>query len=224
MTNPAALIAGVGPGLGAALGRRFAEAGMAVALAARSADKVESIAAGIDGATAHACDVTDEAAVADLIASVEAELGEIEVAVHNARAAPARGSVLEMETGDLKGHWEISALGGFILGREAARVMAPRGRGSILFTGATASLRGGDGFLAFAQGKFALRAIAQSMARELGPKGIHVAHFVIDGRIGDGDSSKMAPDAIAEVYYRTHAQDRSSWALEVDLRPFSERF
>jgi NAD(P)-dependent dehydrogenase (short-subunit alcohol dehydrogenase family) len=225
MADHVALITGVGPSLGAALGRRFAAAGMRVAVAARGLERLEAIATDIDGATAFACDVTDEAAVAGLVSAVESRLGPIEVAIHNARAAPAKASILDMEADALRHHFEISALGGFLVGREAARVMVPRGRGAVLFTGATASLRGGSGFAAFAQGKFALRAIAQSMARELGPKGIHVAHFIIDGGIGDADDdSRMKPDAIAETYFRTYAQDRSSWAFEVDLRPWTENF
>ena len=140
-----------------------------------------------------------------------------------------------MESAEFEGAWRGSCLGGMLVGREAARRMVPRGHGSILFTGATASLRGSARFAAFAAGKFGLRALAQSMARELGPLGVHVAHFVIDGGIDNERTRKMAaervdddgllsPDAIAAVYYQTHVQHRSAWAHEVDLRPWREKF
>ncbi len=225
MTNGVAVIVGAGPGLGAALARRFAAGGLQVAMAARSLEKVEEIAAGIDGAQAFACDVSDEQQVETLFAAVEAEIGPVEVAIHNASAGHGKVSVLEVDAARFRTAWEVSAFGGFLVGRAAARRMAERGHGSILFTGATASLRGSSGFGAFAHGKFALRAIAQSMARELGPMGIHVGHVVVDGHIGDkDDESYLSPDAIAETYWTLHAQARSAWSFEIDLRPWLETF
>ena len=232
------LVVGVGSGLGASLCRRFAKAGHNVAMAARDAGKLAPIAEGIAAAggiaRAYAVDGTDAPAVVQLMGEVETELGPIGVAIYNASQRVVK-SILDMESAEFEGAWRVSCLGAMIVGREAARRMVPRGQGSILFTGATASLRGGDGFAAFAAGKFGLRALAQSMARELGPLGIHVAHFVIDGGIDNertrqrapervADDGLLSPDAIAEAYYRTHAQQRSAWSHEVDLRPWREKF
>ncbi|HJO73569.1 MAG TPA: SDR family NAD(P)-dependent oxidoreductase [Rhodospirillales bacterium] len=232
------LVMGVGSGLGASLCRRFAEAGHKVAMAARDAGKLAPIAEGIEasGGTArvYVVDGTDESAVVQLMEQVEADLGPLEVAIYNASQRVVK-SILNMESAEFEGAWRVSCLGAMIVGREAARCMVARGRGSILFTGATASLRGGNGFAAFAASKFGLRALAQSMARELGPLGIHVAHFVIDGGIDNERTRQRAPeraaadgllspDAIAEAYYRTHAQHRSAWSHEVDLRPWREKF
>ncbi len=222
------LIVGVGPGLGAALGRRFGRAGHTVALAARNRDKLDAIAGEVAalGRPAHGygVDATDEDGVIALFDRVEQELGPIEVAIYNA-SARVRASILDLTAEDVLRSWRVSCLGGFLVGREAAKRMMPRGRGSVLFTGASASVKGYANSAAFGIGKFGLRALAQSMARELGPKGIHVAHFVIDGAIGEsaGDE-RLRPDAIAEAYYQTHAQQRSAWAHEVDLRPWVEKF
>jgi NAD(P)-dependent dehydrogenase (short-subunit alcohol dehydrogenase family) len=132
---------------------------------------------------------------------------------------------LELEPSDMETMWRVGALGGFLLAREAARHMLPRGRGTVIFTGATASLRGGAGFAAFAGGKFALRALAQSLARELGPSGIHVAHVVLDGQVGrDPAGAKIDPDAVAETYLALHLQPKSAWTHELDLRPSVEKF
>ena len=233
-----ALIVGVGSGLGASLCRRFAKAGHKVAMAARDAGKLVPIAHDIEvagGTTrAYAVDGTDEPAVVNLMNEVEDELGPIGVAINNASQRVVK-SILEMESAEFEDAWRVSCLGAMIVGREAARRMVPRGHGSILFTGATASLRGGNGFAAFAAGKFGLRALAQSMAREFGPQGIHVAHFVIDGGIDNertrerapervDDDGLLSPGAIAEAYYQTHAQHRSAWSQEVDLRPWREKF
>ncbi len=232
------LVVGVGSGLGASLCRRFAGAGHVVAMAARDAGKLATIARGITAAggtaRAYAVDGTDAPAVVQLMDEVEDELGPIGVAIYNASPRVVK-SILDMESAEFEGAWRVSCLGAMIVGREAARRMVPRGQGSILFTGATASLRGGNGFAAFAAGKFGLRALAQSMARELGPLGIHVAHFVIDGGIDNertrqrapervADDGLLSPDAIAEAYYRTNAQQRSAWSHEVDLRPWREKF
>ncbi len=219
-----ALIVGVGPGLGASLARRFAAAGYATALAARTEAKVANIAAGIDGAAPYAADGTDEDAVTDLVARVEAEQGPLGVAIYNA-SGRVRKSIQDIGAAELEEAWRRSCLGAVILGREAARRMVPRGSGSILLTGATAGVKGFPGSAGFAAGKFGLRGVAQSMARELHPQGVHVAHFVIDGPIGESDdASKLHPDAIAETYFHIHSQHRSAWSHEVELRPWTEKF
>jgi NAD(P)-dependent dehydrogenase (short-subunit alcohol dehydrogenase family) len=220
----AAIIVGVGPGLGASLGRRFAAAGFTVALASRTKDKVEHIAAGIDGAQGYAVDAVDEGAVGGLFDTVEAELGPVEVCVFNA-SGRVRASFLDINTEEFVAAWKSSCLGGFVVGREAARRMLPRGHGTILLTGATASIKGFALSAGFATGKFGLRGMAQSMARELHPQGIHVAHVVVDGGIGrDDGGARLDPDAIAETYYQLHRQPRSIWAQEIELRPWVEKF
>lgn len=238
---PVAVIAGVGEGLGYALGRRFAQAGFKVALAARSAERLARLAAEIQKgggqAVAVPTDVREEQAVIALFEALESGHGPVEVAVFNAGAnfrAPIQDTPAEM----FEKTWRLGCYAGFLFGREAARRMAPRGRGSILFTGATASIRGGANFSAFAAAKNGLRAVAQSMARELGPKGIHVGHVVIDGmidtaavrsrfpeRVKDlGADAMLGTEAIAELYYQMHAQPRSAWTFEADLRPWAEKF
>jgi NAD(P)-dependent dehydrogenase (short-subunit alcohol dehydrogenase family) len=173
---------------------------------------------------AYGCDVTDAASVGDLFADAIAAHGTPDLVISNA-SGYARGSILELTAGQLEAAWRIGCLGGFHVGQAAAKVMVPTGRGTILFTGATASLRGSANFAPFAIAKFGLRALAQSMARELGPKGVHVAHVVIDGQIGvaDGDS-KLRPADIAEAYWSLHRQPRSAWTLEADLRTWVEKF
>ena len=220
----AAIIVGVGPGLGASLGRRFAAVGFKVALASRTKDKVERIAAEIDGARGYAVDAIDEGAVGGLFDTVEANLGPVEVCVFNA-SGRIRASFLDIDTDEFVAAWKSSCLGGFVVGREAARRMLPRGHGTILLTGATASVKGFALSAGFATGKFGLRGMAQSMARELHPKGIHVAHVVVDGGIGrDDGGARLDPDAIAEAYYQLHRQPRSIWAQEIELRPWVEKF
>jgi NAD(P)-dependent dehydrogenase (short-subunit alcohol dehydrogenase family) len=223
-----AIVLGVGPGLGAALGRRFAKAGYAVALAARNLERVKTLAAAIaaqgGAARAYATDATDAGAVQALVAHAEAELGPLEVAIYNA-SGRVRKSILDLEADEFEAAWRRACLGGFLLGREAARRMVPRGRGTILFTGATASVKAIAGSAGFAVGKFGLRALAQSMARELAPKGVHVGHAVIDGGIGvDAGQARLDPDAIAEAYYQLHAQPKSAWTWEIELRPWVETF
>lgn len=235
-----AVIVGVGPGLGCALAQRFGKAEMHVAMASRHPARLDALAAecsGIGhGARAYECDATVETSVTALFRQVRTELGEPDVVVYNAGAFAQR-SILESSAEEFERGWKVGCLGGFLVGREAARGMVARAGGpggTILFTGATASLRGGAGFQNFAVGKFGLRALAQSMARELQPKGIHVAHVVIDGRIrptesveqgvtpDDGDM--LHPAAIAEAYYQLHLQPKSAWTMEMDLRPWVERF
>ena len=222
------IVVGVGPGLGASIGRRFAKAGYGVALAARNAERLQPFVEEIEGAggvaRAYACDGIEEGQVAALFERAESELGPASVAVYNA-SGRVRKPIAAIGAEEFVEAWKRACFGGFLLGREAAKRMVPRGQGSILLTGATASVKGYPLSAGFAVGKFGLRALAESMARELHPKNIHVAHFVIDGGIGrdDGDA-RLDPDAIAETYYQTHAQHRSTWSLNVELRPWVETF
>jgi len=223
-----AVIVGVGPKLGAAVGRRFAEAGLKVALAARNTEKlaalVDEIAVAGGNARAYPVDAANEADMVELFASVERDLGPLEVAVYNA-GSRVKGSILELEADQVERAWRVGCLGGLVTGREAARRMVPRGSGTILFTGATASVKGFARSAGFAINKFGLRALAQCMARELAPQGVHVAHVVIDGGIGEDDGAeRLAPAAIAETYYQLHTQPKSIWAWEIELRPWVESF
>jgi NAD(P)-dependent dehydrogenase (short-subunit alcohol dehydrogenase family) len=185
-----------------------------------------------DRLVAIPCDVTDPAQVSAAFEETEQRLGPLVCVVFNA-GAYRPGSILDIAPDDFEHCWRVGAFAGFLIGQAAARRMVVRGSGTILFTGATASLRGGANFANLASPKFALRALAQSMARELGPRGIHVAHVIIDGQIGetptDDDNSRLqdsrlSPDAIAEVYLDLHRQHRSAWTQEIDLRPWVERF
>jgi len=238
---PVAVVAGVGEGLGFAVARRFAQAGFNVALAARSAERLARLAGEIQKAGGKAfaapTDVREEQEVMALFDALESEHGPVQVAVFNA-GANFRGSILDTPADMFEKIWRLGCHAGFLFGREAARRMTPRGAGTILFTGATASIRGSSHFAAFAAAKSGLRAVAQSMARELGPKGIHVAHVVIDGmidtaavrarfpdRVKDlGADAMLEPAAIAELYYQIHVQPRSAWTFEADLRPWGENF
>jgi predicted outer membrane repeat protein len=239
--NRVAIVFGVGDGLGGAVARRFARAGLAVALVARDAKRLGRIAAEIGAAGGRAialpADARDEAAVEAAFDRVEREAGPVEVAVYNP-GAMFRGSLLETDAEMFKKVWRLTCFGGFLVGRAAARRMAPRGRGTVLFSGATASLRGGALYAAFASAKSGLRMLAQSMAREFGPRGIHVAHVVIDGVIDTvavrqrlpgriealPPDGAMKPEDIAEAYWQLHAQPRSAWTHELDLRPWCEKF
>ena len=237
-----AIVVGVGPGLGAALAMRFAKAGMNVALAARNLERIEGIAVdccSIDHrGRAYAVDATDEAAVELLFDQVVADMGAPHVVVYNAGAFVKR-SVLDTTVAEFEHCWRVGCLGGFLVGRAAARRIVARidgggAGGTILFTGDTSSLRSSAQFHNLAVGKFGLRALAQSMARELQPKGIHVAHVVLDGQTGAdragyrdserGADAALEPAAIAETYYQLHRQPRSAWTLEADLRPWTEKF
>jgi NAD(P)-dependent dehydrogenase (short-subunit alcohol dehydrogenase family) len=224
MSQPVAVIVGAGPGLGAALARRFATAGMAVAVARRDAGTLGKLATEIGG-KAYACDATDAAAVENLFAAVTRDLGTPVLVVFNA-GAYRPGGILDIDPRDFEDCWRIGCLGGLHVGQAALRRMAPLGAGTILYTGATASLRGSAGFANLAVPKFGLRALAQSMAREFGPKGIHVAHVLIDGQIGrdGGGDSKLGPSAIAEAYLHLYEQHPSAWTHEMDLRPSVEKF
>jgi len=221
--KPLAVIVGVGPGLGAALARRFAAGGMAVALAARRKERLEALAKEVGG-SAHACDATRESDVEALFEEAVRKAGQPRLVVFNAGGYVAK-PIAELTAAEVETCWRSSCLGGFLVGRAAAKAMQTAGEGTILFTGATASIRGSARFAAFAIGKFGLRALAQSMARELGPKGIHVAHAIIDGGIGETvDDGKLRPAAIAEAYWHLHGQAKSAWTQELDLRPWMEKF
>ena len=225
-----ALIVGAGRGLSASLARLFAAEGMAVALAARNAAKLEALAAET-GATVHACDAGDRADVAGLFETLDAAMGTPDVVVYNP-SARVRGSITEIDAEAVERALRITCYGGFLVGQAAARRMLERGTGSILFTGASASVKGYANSASFAMGKFGLRGLVQAMARELAPRGIHVAHFVIDGGIlagearagARGEDAMLDPDAIAANYLHIHRQHRSAWTWEVELRPWVETF
>jgi len=229
-TYETALIVGAGRGLSASLARLLAGKGLRVALAARDAEKLAPLCAET-GAKSFACDAVDPDQVARLFTAVEAATGTPEIVVYNA-SARARGPVAELVPAEVERAIMVSAFGGFLVAREAARRMVPKAHGAILFTGASASVKGYPLSAPFAMGKFALRGLAQSMARELAPQGIHVAHFVIDGSIRnpgrveppDRPDSMLDPDAIAASYVDVLYQPRSAWAWEVELRPWVERF
>jgi len=225
-----ALIVGAGSGLSAALARRFARSGMRVALAARNPGKLAALCSEING-SAYGCDVTQQAQVARLFEDVRSGPGEPDVVVYNA-SGRVRGPFIELEPAAVADTIAVSAFGGFLVAQEAARRMLVSGHGAILFTGASASVKGYAGSAPFAMGKFALRGLAQSLARELSPKGIHVAHFVIDGAIrsdayrepADRPDSLLDPNAIADAYFHILHQPRSAWTWEIELRPWVERF
>jgi NAD(P)-dependent dehydrogenase (short-subunit alcohol dehydrogenase family) len=227
-----ALIVGVGPGLSASMARRCASEGMQVAVAARSVEKLAGLAEET-GARVYACDVSDPGSVESLFSSLDADLGTPDLVMFNP-SMRVPGPVAELDPDSVRQALLISCYGGFLVGRAAAERMVPRGSGTILLTGATASVKGYPTSAAFAMGKFGLRGLAQSMARELAPKGIHVAHFVVDGIIarkdGSGgrgqreDESLLDPDAIADTYWHVHKQHRSSWTWEVEVRPWTEKF
>lgn len=241
--SPTCLIMGAGIGLGSGLARAFAAEGLTVCLARRERNlaEVEALAQEIrsTGGMAHAfgVDARDEAQVAALVDSIEADIGPLELVIFNI-GANVRFSIRDTTARVFRKVWEMAAFAGFLTGREAARVMVPRGRGTIIFTGATASVRGAAGFAAFASAKHALRALAQSMARELGPEGVHVAHIIIDGLVDGkfarenfedveqraGDGRILRPDDIAQTYVNLWRQPRSAWTHELDLRPWTETF
>lgn len=225
-----ALIIGAGAGISASLARLLADSGIKVALAARNAGKLEALA-NETGAKAFSCDASDPASVAQLFDQVDNTIGEPEIVMYNA-SARAHGPIAEIDPEVFRQALSITAFGGFLAAQQAARRMTPKGAGAILFTGASASVKGFPLSSAFAAGKFGLRGIAQSAARELGPKGIHVAHFVIDGGVtsekrqvpAGAEDSLLSPDAIAQTYVDVLSQDRSAWSLEVELRPWTEKF
>jgi NAD(P)-dependent dehydrogenase (short-subunit alcohol dehydrogenase family) len=230
MDMKTALIVGVGPGLSASLARLFAKNGLQVAMAARNPDKLQKLAEETAGVT-FACEATEPEEVAALFEVVIATVGVPDIVVYNA-SARARGPVTDLVPEEVARAIAVSAYGGFLVPQQAARHMVARGSGVILLTGASASVKGYPNSSAFAMGKFALRGLASSMARELSPKGVHVAHFVIDGGIrsaarpdpNDSSDSMLDPDAIAETYWQVANQKRSAWTWEVELRPWVEKF
>ncbi len=225
-----ALIVGVGAGLSASVARLFSKAGMTIALAARRAGELSALAAEVHG-KAFACDATEPAQVAKLFADVESAFGAPDVVVYNA-SYRTRGPLVELDPPEVAKSIAVSAYGGFLVAQQAVKRMVPHGHGAILFTGASASVKGYAQSAPFAMGKFALRGLAQSMARELSPQGIHVAHVVIDGGIRsarrveppDRPDSTLDPDAIAQSYLDLLRQHRSAWAWEIELRPWLEKF
>ena len=226
-----ALIVGTGPKLSASLARLFAGEGMSVAVAARNLGKLDGLVAET-GARAYACDATQRDQVAALFAGVASDLGTPDVVVYNP-SGRVRGPVVELDPEAVEQAIAVTCFGGFLVGQAAARQMIAAGRGSILFTGASASVKGYANSSSFAMGKFGLRGLAQSMARELAPQNVHVAHFVIDGGIGDANDDRAAgrgpdgllhPDEIARTYLHAHRQQRSAWTWEFELRPWVENF
>ena len=234
-----AVVVGAGPGLGTALARRFARAGMTVAVVRRDGAALAALVQKVGpAARPYACDAADEPSVVKLFESVARDLGPPRLVVHNAGGF-VRKPLLETSAAEFEQGWRSACLGGFLVGREAVRLMLNRGegerhRGTVIFTGATAALRGGANFQNMAVAKFGLRALAQSMAREFQPRGIHVAHVIIDGQIESdrpgrsvadrGIDAVLAPDAIAEAYHQLHLQAPSAWTQELDLRPYVEKF
>jgi NAD(P)-dependent dehydrogenase (short-subunit alcohol dehydrogenase family) len=228
--NATALIVGAGSGLSASIARTFAKAGMKIALAARTTDDLAALARDVGGQV-FASDASKHDQVATLFADVAKNLGDPEVVVYNA-SYRTRGAFVDLDPSEVEKSLAVSAFGGFLVAQEAVRRMLPRDRGAILLTGASASVKGYAQSAPFAMGKFALRGLAQSLARELAPKGIHVAHFVIDGGIrssrrtdpADNPDSFLDPDAIAATYLHVLQQPRSAWTWEVELRPWVEKF
>jgi len=241
MAEKVAVIVGAGDAIGSAIASRFAERGLSVVALRRNGDKLAALVDDLNGAghTAHAfsCDARSEEAVVERFAAIEAEVGEIEVVVFNVGANVPMG-ILDTDSRKFTKIWEMACFAGFLTGREAARYMTTRERGTIIFTGATASVRGSAGFAAFASAKHGLRALAQSMARELGPRNIHVAHVVIDAAVDTAwimenfagaaelkaQDGIVNPDDLAANYVMLYDQPRNAWTFELDLRPWIERW
>jgi NAD(P)-dependent dehydrogenase (short-subunit alcohol dehydrogenase family) len=231
MAAEIALVVGTGSGLSAALARLFHAEGMRLALAARHPDKLTTLCTET-GARAYTCDVAQRASVDALFAAVSADIGAPDLVVYNP-SYRTRGPIAELDPEEVMKTITVTCYGGFLVAQLAARAMLKKGHGTILFTGASASVKGYALSAPFAMGKFGLRGLAQSMARELAPKNIHVAHFVIDGGIRRADDSRanergpdglLEPDAIAATYLHVHRQQRSAWTAEVELRPWVESY
>lgn len=242
--NPVCLIIGAGDYIGAAIARRFAEGGYTVCLGRRNGEKSEALVKEINesGGTAHGytLDAREESQIEERFAAIEKDIGPVEILISNA-GGNVNFPIRETTERVFYKVWKMACLTGFLSGREAAKYMVPRQKGSIFFTGATASVRGGSGFAAFASAKFGLRALAQSMARELGPENIHVAHLIIDSGVDTEfvrdryrdrgidpenlpEDTLMNPNSIAETYWLLHQQSRDAWTHEMDIRPFNEKF
>jgi NAD(P)-dependent dehydrogenase (short-subunit alcohol dehydrogenase family) len=225
-----ALIVGAGAGISASVARRLAAAGLKVGLAARSTDKLQALARET-GAATFVTDASDPASVARLFEEADARIGPPDVVLYNA-SGRTRGRIVDLDPEEVSRAIAVSAFGGFLVVQQAARRMLPQGKGAILLTGATASVKGYPLSAAFAMGKFALRGLAQSAARELAPQGVHVAHFIIDGGVrsavrpdpADRPDSTLDPDAIAQAYVDALRQPRSAWSWEIELRPWVETF
>ena len=226
-----ALIVGTGALLSASLARLCASSGMKVALAARNTEKLADLAKETD-ARVYACDATSPGDVEALFAGVTADLGEPNLVIYNP-SGRVRGPVTEIDPAEVQQAIKVTCFGGFLVAQQAARQMVARGSGTILFTGASAGVKGYPNSSSFAMGKFGLRGLAQSLARELHPKNVHIGHFVIDGIIGPADDPRapahgedgmLSPDAIAETYMHVHRQHRSAWTWEIELRPWVEIF
>lgn len=244
MSQPVCFIVGAGDYIGAAIARRFANGGYTVCLARRNGEKSDSLVKEINAAggkaISYTMDAREESQVMDVFSSIESDIGPIDIVISNA-GGNVNFPILETTERVFYKVWRMACFTGFLAGREAARYMTQRGKGSIFFTGATASLRGGAGYAAFASAKFGLRALAQSMARELGPQGIHVAHLVIDSGVDTAfvrdrykdrgidpdklpEGTLMNPDSVGEAYWLLHNQSRDAWTHEMDIRPFAETF
>lgn len=235
------LIVGAGDYIGSAIARRFAKGGFTVCLGRRNGEKLSTLEAEIKaaGGTAHGfhLDARDEDDIAMVFATIERDIGPLDLVIFNV-GGNVKFGIRETSARVFRKVWEMACFGGFLTGQAAAHVMVPRGHGAIFFTGATASVRGSSGFSAFSSAKQGLRAVAQSMARELGPQGIHVAHLIIDAGvdtswvrdlmakagkdIGDGDL--MDPASVAETYWQLYHQPKDAWTFEMDIRPFKESF
>jgi len=242
--KPVALVVGAGDYIGAAIAKRFAREGYVVCTGRRKGEQskplIDEIRSAGGDAHGFSLDARDEEQVVERFAHIESEVGPLAVVVYNV-GANVNFPIRETASRVFTKVWQMACLGGFLAGREAAKYMVPRGAGTILFTGATASVRGGSGYAAFASAKFGLRALAQSMARELGPENIHVAHMIIDAGVdtawvrqmiaqsgrSEADvppDSLVDPDSIADAYWFLHQQPRDAWTFELDLRPFGERW
>ncbi|MEX6508892.1 SDR family NAD(P)-dependent oxidoreductase [Jiella sp. M17.18] len=225
-----ALIVGVGDGLSASLARKLSARGYNLVLAARNVDKLQDLAASTNAATVP-CDASDPQSVASLFASIDPRAEDLAVAIYNP-SARVRGPLVNLDPADVRRALDVTAFGAFLVAQQAARRMLPKQAGTILFTGASAGVKGFPNSAPFAMGKFAMRGLAQSMARELHPQGIHIGHVVIDGAIrnpgrtepADRPDSMLDPDAIAETYMALIDQHRSAWSWEVEIRPFVESF
>ena len=232
-TKPVAVVAGVGPGNGAALARRFAQAGYAVALLARSRDSIDPILADIDGARGYLCDVGDAASVAAAFANIRRDLGEVDVLLYNAGSGVFAG-VEAITPAQFEQSWRTNALGALLCSQQVIAAMKARARGNIIFIGATASRRGNVMTAAFAPAKAAQRSLAESMARTLWPGGIHVALIIVDGMVdlprsrqampGKPDEAFVDPAGVAEIAYQLSRQERRAWSFEVEARPFGEKW
>ena len=240
-----ALVVGAGDYIGSAIGKRFARGGYTVCMGRRNGEKLKPVVDEIEaaGGRGHgfSLDARDEDQIVERFAQIEQEVGPLEDVVFNP-GGNVNFAIRDTTSRVFRKVWEMACFGGFLTGREAARYMIPRGRGSILFTGATASRRGGSGYAAFASAKFGLRALAESMARELGPQNIHVSHLVIDAGVdtawvremikkGRGEDAPdlppdtlMNPSSVADAYWALHTQPRDAWTFELEIRPFGERW